>query len=292
MPEYSNPKPKEGINYTKEHPLKEFSQLLIGVAVLTVAVVVSLNFLAGYFVRYIPFEFEKKMVADVAFLKVEENPQQQYLQELADRLSAHMALPQGMSVTVHYSNTDTVNAFATVGGNLFFFQGLINELESEDALATVMAHEIAHIKHRHPIVALGKGVTLAALMAFVSGASGSQAGDWLIGSSVDLGLLKFSRDQESESDASAARALAAEYGHIGGAKELFELFEGIEADIHDEKKSVLKEMFRSHPYSNERWQAIKVLAMEQGWSNSGVSPKLEFPTAEQEMTPATDEFLF
>ncbi len=289
MPQYSNPKPTEGINYSKEHPLKEFVQLLLGVFAAVVILLIVLNFMVGTLARYIPFEFEKNMVSDMSFSQVVESPQQTYLQDMADRISAHMNLPEGMTVTVHYRNTDMVNAFATLGGNLYFFQGLINQLETEDALAMVMAHEIAHVKHRHPIVALGKGITIATLMAFITGASGSKAGEWLIGSSANIGLLKFSRDQEKQSDESAAKAIYAHYGHIGGAKELFLMFDKIEANREESQgnaqnsNSSIKEIFRSHPYSKDRSELIEQMALKNGWPMSGTSPKLVFPEPEQAM---------
>jgi predicted Zn-dependent protease len=41
------------------------------------------------------------------------------------------------------------NAFATSGGHIFVTRGLIDAADSEDALAAVIAHEIAHIQLRH-----------------------------------------------------------------------------------------------------------------------------------------------
>jgi predicted Zn-dependent protease len=45
-----------------------------------------------------------------------------------------------------------INAFATSGGHIFLTRGLIDAANSEDALAAVIAHEIAHIQLRHGIV--------------------------------------------------------------------------------------------------------------------------------------------
>lgn len=273
--QYENPKPREGVNYSTEHPLKEFAQLLIGIVVVIAVVLVSLNALAGRLAAYIPFEFERNMVSDFEFAQVEQSPQQAYLQNLADQLVPHMDLPDDMAITVHYSNADTVNAFATLGGNLVFFQGLINQIESEQELAAVMGHEIAHIKYRHPIVALGKGVTIATLAAFVNGSSASGAGGWLIGSSANLSLLKFSRDQERQADAEAAAALHALYGHIGGAKDLFQSF----SELEDQSVSnpAVVELFRSHPHSSNRWAELEKLASEQAWQLNGEKTVLAFP---------------
>ena len=44
---------------------------------------------------------------------------------------------------------ETLNAFATPGGYIYVYTGLIKFLDSEDELAGVMGHEIAHAAQRH-----------------------------------------------------------------------------------------------------------------------------------------------
>lgn len=46
-------------------------------------------------------------------------------------------------------DTDEINAMATPGGHIFISRGLINCTDSEDALAAVIAHEVAHIQLNH-----------------------------------------------------------------------------------------------------------------------------------------------
>jgi len=280
MTSYENRQPPEGINTTDEHPLKEFTQLLVGLGLLIIIAIFVVNLLVSSFAKYIPFDFEQSMVSKLGVLELEPSEQQRYLQDLADRLVNNMDLDPEISIIVHYDDTDVMNAFATMGGNVFFYEGLVSEIESEEELATVMAHEIAHIQHRHPIVALGKGVTLGALAAFISGASGSSAGDWLIGNSINLSLLQFSRDQERAADASAAKALYRTYGNIGGADKLFQRFTKLEgeADTSDsENRSKALELFRSHPFSEDRWQTLKELAEKNNWPVSGQLTPLNFP---------------
>lgn len=274
---YENPTPNEHVNYTKEHPLKEFSQLLIGIAAVVIVLMVVLNYTAGYFARQLPFSYEQKMVGDFSLLDGTNSERRRELQQLANKMAAQMDLPEQMEVTVHYDEGETVNAFATLGGHLLFYQGLLDSIESEQELAAVMAHEIAHIKHRHPVVALGKGFTLAALAGFVGGASGSGVGEWLIGSSANLSLLQFSRAQETEADRSAAEALFRVYGHIGGADELFKKFSKLESEHFD--PSIGVELFRSHPFSNQRWAELKQLATSEAWPTSGPLTPLTFSKA-------------
>lgn len=269
---YQNPLPDEPVNYSKEHPLKEFTQLLIGVGVVIFVVVAALNFFASTLAHFIPFEYEKSMVKNVGYLTPKLTDRQQELQALADRMSAHMEMPQEMQITVHHDSGETVNAFATLGGHVVFFDGLMTKLDTDQQLAAVMAHEIAHVKLRHPIVATGKGLTLATLAAFFSGTSGSGAGDWLIGNTINFHMLQYSREQELAADEWAARALYREYGDIFGAKSLFEVFSQLETDSLDSKFNV--ELMRSHPYSKNRWAALEKIAAQEAWpiQTSGKPP--------------------
>ena len=289
--QYQNKQPAEGINTSDEHPLKEFAQLLLGVGLAIAVIVLLLTFIAGTLARYLPFAFEQSMVSALEISQVESSQEQQYLQSLADRLVLEMELPEGMTITVHYSDSDMVNAFATLGGNLFFFKGLLDTIESEDELAAVMGHEIAHVKYRHPIVALGKGVTLAAFAASISGFSGSGAGEWLIGNTANLSLLKFSRDQELDADAAAAEGLQRLFGHIGGARQLFVHFAELEQEVsinempgaesnNSSNESTIVEMFRSHPYSDNRWLQLAERARDRNWQLGGELTDLTFPTSE------------
>jgi predicted Zn-dependent protease len=45
--------------------------------------------------------------------------------------------------------TDSVNAFATPGGFVLITSGLVKQLQNEDELAFVLAHEINHVLRRH-----------------------------------------------------------------------------------------------------------------------------------------------
>ena len=51
-------------------------------------------------------------------------------------------------------DTDEINAMATPGGHIFVSRGLIDCTDSEDALAAVLAHEIAHVQLGHSVEAI------------------------------------------------------------------------------------------------------------------------------------------
>ncbi len=256
MSTYENPQIPEGINVSPTHPLKDFALLLGGVSALIVAAVLALSFAAGYLVRFVPFKQEQALASsiDADWLKqshsADDKRREQYLQALGEQLSAAMDLPAEMHVTVLYSAEDTVNAMATLGGNIVVFQGLIDTVDSENALAMVLAHEIAHVRHRHPIVAIGRGFAVMLALSTLSGLGDGMIQQW-VGSMGMLPVLAFSREQEEAADADALQALLRIYGHAGGAATFFERVS---------EKSALPEppaLLNTHPDTDARIARIR-----------------------------------
>ena len=70
-----------------------------------------------------------------------------YLNKLGLRLAGGNI--DGFSPKFHLINNNQVNAFAFMGANIAINSGLIKLTESESELASVIAHEIAHLKQKH-----------------------------------------------------------------------------------------------------------------------------------------------
>lgn len=255
--------PDEGINATHENPLREFAWLLGGSLVLLVVAVVAVSYSAQWLAPRIPYRYEAKLVAGLDLAPPAQDAvaraAQGELQLLADRLAARMDLPAGMQVRVGYRDERTVNAFATLGGQTVFFRGLVQRLDSEDALAMVMAHELAHLKHRHPAAALGRGVAVGILLSMVSADLGRSAAGGALGQAGLLTLLSFNRDQERVADEEALRVIAAEYGHIGGALDLFAAFAALPG-AQQESGVAAVEFLRTHPLTANRTAAVSAWA--------------------------------
>lgn len=255
MTQYRNPKIDNEVNVVTEHPLRSFSKLFIMAALLALAIIVLLNFSSERLLRFVPFEFETTLTSGFEMVTIEPSDEQAYLQALADRIIAQSPAPEEMKINLHYSQDDTVNAFATLGGNVFFFKGLVEKLESEQALAMVMAHEIAHIVNRDPITALGRGLSTAIALSAVFGSSDNALIRRFIGSGETLTSLKYSRDDETRADEDGYRWLYQLYGHGCGADELFTLFENLQSDADRQ----LAQLFVTHPYASSRLARIRKL---------------------------------
>jgi predicted Zn-dependent protease len=230
MEEYSNPEVPHEVNVSEKHPMADFLRLCAGVVMVVVPLAALVFFGARLFAPSIPFRYETRLNASFSgkngilhshfssACAAEEKEGLQALQSMADRLAGVMALPQEMTVHVHLSGTRDPNAFATLGGNIAINRGLIENLHTENGLAMVIAHEIAHIRRRDPIASLGGGVAVALLLsAFIGNADGGSFVAWAAG----FTQLSFSREQEARADATALAALKTYYGYANGADEFF-----------------------------------------------------------------------
>lgn len=67
-------------------------------------------------------------------------------------------------------DSEEINAFATSGGHILITRGLLQCTASEDALAAVIAHEVAHIQLQHNIKAIKSSRATNAILATASSA--------------------------------------------------------------------------------------------------------------------------
>ena len=247
--EYSNPTIPEGINTSERHPLRSFfvqsAQALAAFIALSLVLAVAVSLLAPY----LPFSWEQRMAQSLvkAFPANPESEAEKALGEVAAKVMARMDLPKGMDIQVRYSDSGTVNAVAMPGGLVVVFRGLLEELESEDEVAALLAHEIAHVQHRD----VARGMMRAAGMALLFSVVEPMAP--VVSLMQKVGAQTFSRTQETAADLAAAEALTRLYGHAGGAVRLFERIRDLVLDDEDEPP----ELMASHPNFENRIASVR-----------------------------------
>ena len=117
----------------------------------------------------------------------------------------------------------TLNAFATPGGYIYVYTGLIKYLDSEEQLAGVMGHEIAHADRRHSTKQMTEVYGVQALTSIAAAAAGT--GDQLGQIATSLASLKFSRANETEADTYSVVYLCPTSYEADGAADFFEKLE-------------------------------------------------------------------
>jgi len=97
-----------------------------------------------------------------------------YLNKICDAITLNSPRPDvynGYHVVI--LDTNEINAFATSGGHILVTRGLVNAAKSEDTLAGVIAHEVAHIQLQHSIKAIRTSRITQALMVTGTSAAGA-----------------------------------------------------------------------------------------------------------------------
>lgn len=262
---YSNPKLPEPTAPTAEG--RSFLMLLAGVGAIVGVLIVASLLISDWVAVRIPFSAEQRFLGPVGEIpglggRSSERAKRadEALKALGRRVAERMDLEPGMTITVHYVDTATVNAVATLGGNIFVYRGLIEKLTNEDQLAAVLAHEIGHVKKRHVIRALSRGVALVAALGAV-GVKSRGINEWALGQGSKLTALSYSRQAEQEADALAFNATYRLYGNVGGMLDLFALFSRLGNDG--------VEMLQSHPVTAHRQRDIAQLAKQHGYPTDG-----------------------
>lgn len=271
--EYSNPPLPEGVNVSRTHPLLDFARLAAALLAVLVTAIVILALVAERLAAKIPFAIEQALAAQFSDQLPAPDVISRYLQGLADRLTAADALPPGMQINVHFVDEPTVNAFATLGGHVVVYRGLLQAMPNENALAMVLAHEIAHVRLRHPASSMGRGVAVSLGLSVVSAGLGDGLAAQALGSAGLLTALEFSREQELEADAAGLGSVHALYGHVHGADALFRHM----AELLSADDLRVPAFFSTHPLDEERIYAIQDLAQHKRWATEG--ELTDFPEA-------------
>ena len=108
---------------------------------------------------------------------------------------------------VNLIGSNQINAFCMPGGKIAFYTGILNQLKlSDDEVAMVMGHEIAHALREHARERMGKSVATDGLARIGSTIAAAAFGinpnltDFVAKQGANLITLKFSRDDETEAD--------------------------------------------------------------------------------------------
>lgn len=100
-----------------------------------------------------------------------------------------------------------INAFVVPGGKVGFFEGMFGAVKNDAQIASVLGHEIGHLKAHHPeerlATAFAKQIGIAVVLAALRAGDVDYANEItaLLGVGVEYGLIRpYSRSQEYEAD--------------------------------------------------------------------------------------------
>jgi len=177
--------------------------------------------------------------------KEEKDPKiHNYVKGIFDRLVPHFN-NRGMKFDVRVVRNSAANAFVIPGGHVYVFTGLLDMAKSDDELAAVISHELAHAERRHSLQNFrASTVAVALLNKAVKNKRDRETWGALLGY---LTLMKFSRQQEDEAD-DIGQFRMAKAGFNPAAQ--VSLWEKFLKKFGDSKG--LEQYLSSHPPSSQR----------------------------------------
>jgi predicted Zn-dependent protease len=140
---------------------------------------------------------------------------------------------------------NTLNAFATPGGFVYVYTGILKYLDSEAALAGVLAHEIAHAERRHATQNLTSYYGISILASLVLGENPSEIAQIAANLFSGLTFLANSRAFEDEADDYSIKYLTSTRFYPGGVKFFFEKMR--DDKLIDSQPSKVKTFLSTHP---------------------------------------------
>ncbi|HTK14185.1 MAG TPA: M48 family metallopeptidase [Xanthobacteraceae bacterium] len=196
---------------------------------LAIMILFAVPAIARRLTPYVPFAIERRMgdAVDVQFRQMSgaddatlcgQRPAQAKGLAVFDALvarlgaAAHLAVPLSPAVV----QRSVVNAVALPGGRIYVFQGLIDQAQSPDELAGVIAHELGHVAHRDGVRAMLENGGVSFLF-------GMLLGDFVGGSAVMIATrtvlhASYSRAAEAAADRFSVdlmNGLGADAGALG-----------------------------------------------------------------------------
>lgn len=259
-----NPRIPEGINARDDNPLREFLVLAAGISGALVLTVFLLGMAVHYLAPFIPFRWEASVLPESGLPLAGEDAGEAgaALARLGEALLASsLRVPVGDEMPAeqvpprffrfHLSSLAEPNAFATLGANIAVTTPLLQSVQTENGLAMVLAHEIAHVQLRHPVEAASRGVVIQIVLAALLGSDSGSLWGGSLGSSGLFTMLSFNRQMELAADRRALAILREHYGHTAGADEFFRKMQSKAGDPG------WSEFTRTHPDTGRRLELIR-----------------------------------
>ena len=188
----------------------------------------------------------------------------QYVEGIAQKILVSPAIEKRGVYAYQFEiihDDSTINAFATPGGFIYVYTGLIKFLDNEAALAGVIGHEIGHAERRHATRRITAAYGIQIALGLVLGENPSQVAEISANLFTGLGFLANSRSDEKESDEYSFKYLSSTEYYPGGIRYFFDR-------ILEEGKSGggggLERLLSTHPLPQDRIDNVMEMLAQAG----------------------------
>ena len=240
--------------------------VVAAIVLLSVLAVKSVDMVTALAVNHINPQWESYMAQQYLKDKSQHfdstSKQAKRVNKIGQRLQAKLGkTPYHFSFVI--SPRQDVNAYAVPGGAVVIFKGLLNQVKSDDELAGVIGHEIAHIVHRDSLKQIVHNAGIGIGLEIIT-AGRAQQFQVLLGSAKSMEQLKYSRDEETAADLTGVE-LAMQAGYSPDA--ITALFDRVFSGTENRWLAFASD----HPMTEERITAIRKKISEMKHSKAKIS---------------------
>ncbi len=232
---------------------------LASIGILVVLYLWGIPALSGFVASLVPVSWEERLGQAVVehlappAIRCTDTNRTPVISEILTALTTHSPTSP-YTIRVILVNDSSINAFAAPGGTIVLLRGLLEQTQTPEELAGILAHELQHILNRHSTRALIQHVSMGLLLAAITGNTSGTAAYGLEGARI-LGSLRYSRQNEEEADAGGMRMLLEAGIDPMGMIAFLELLK----KRTSESPSILKYL-STHPGTEDRIEKLKSLA--------------------------------
>lgn len=285
---------------------KKLMRVLLGLSVVVIPMFlylvwkIAIPIVTDTFVPNIPVAWEEKL-GESAFHSIfgeKPDPPSPEVQKALDEISRRLLEPvpgQPYSFRIYIHPAKMFNAMALPGGLIIVFQGLLDNAETPEELAGVLAHEFQHVLKRHPTRNLVRQITFSVILGMIVGDSGDVM-SLILKMAGQLGALAYTRKMEEEADREGMKMMLAGGVDPQGMINIFKKLKKEEEKLLAEIKSAIPtgsngekddkskedspqwmEYFSTHPTGQNRVEMLTKLSQNGsavGANAVGVKPLL------------------
>jgi beta-barrel assembly-enhancing protease len=192
---------------------------------------------------------------------------------------------QPYKIKIHLQSDSLVNAFALPGGHIIVFQGLLDETDSAEEMAGILAHELQHVLRRHTTQAIIRSASIYLVFSTLTG-DVTGAMQTVLDTASNLGHLSMNRSMETEADQDGMlmilKAGINPAGMIRAFQKLDENMKGennqsSSEDLNAESSSNILKYISTHPLGAERVKNLQDIARNSTEKNySPILPDLDW----------------
>ena len=180
--------------------------------------------------------------------------QAQRIQTIGQRLS-RASDRQDYEYHFYLLDKNEINAFTTPGGNIYFFSGLLNQLKTDDQVASVLAHEIGHCAAKHTVkkfqAAMGYNLIGSIILGQISSEAARSTASLASNTAMQLAMSAYGRQDEYQAD-----LLGLKYMYLAGYNldGMIETLKVLEKESHGARPPLI---LSTHPYVDDRIKAVQ-----------------------------------